>query len=60
MPSKNSNHICSKTLGRMTVSLVVAYSILVIVASLVIKSKAVSYERLRHAYDGLSPRDYKE
>lgn len=59
MPSKNSNHIC-KTLGKITASLVVAYSILVIVASLVIKSKAVSYERLRHAYDGLSPRDYKE
>ena len=48
------------TLGKITASFVVAYSILVIVASLVIKSKAVSYERLRHAYDGLSPRDYKE
>lgn len=59
MSSINRKHIC-KTLGKVTASLFVTCSIFVIVASFAVKSKAVSYERLRHAYDGLSPRDYQK
>jgi len=59
MTSKSSEHIYN-TLGKITASLIVASSVLVIVTSLFTKKQRVSYERLRQAYDGLSPRDYQE
>lgn len=59
MTSKSSEHIYN-TLGKITASIIVAGAVLVIVTSLLSKKQKVSYERLRQAYDGLSPRDYQE
>jgi hypothetical protein len=62
MSSRNNKNTCtySNTLGKITTSLIVIGSVLVIATSLFSKKKTVSYERLRRAYDGLSPRDYYE
>lgn len=54
----NSKSIYS-FLGKITASALSAVSVLVIVASFLDKEKDVSYDRLKQAYDGLSPRDYQ-
>ena len=64
MTSQNSKnaytHTHGNTLGTIITSLIVIGSVLVIATALFSKKKTVSYERLRRAYDGLSPRDYYE
>ena len=51
----NSLYDC---LGRITASVLTAVYVFIIVTAFC-KEEPVSYEKLRSAYDGLSPKDYQ-
>ena len=57
MPVKNNDSLYD-CLGKITASLLTAASVFVILTAFY-KEEPVSYEKLRKAYDGLSPRDYQ-
>ncbi len=57
MSVKNNNSLYD-CLGRITASVLTAVSVFIIVTAFC-KEEPVSYEKLRSAYDGLSPKDYQ-
>jgi len=57
MPVKNNDSLYD-CLGKITASLLTAASVFIILTAFY-KEEPVSYEKLRKAYDGLSPRDYQ-
>ncbi|MDD3053151.1 MAG: hypothetical protein WCS83_00365 [Endomicrobiia bacterium] len=58
--SNNKNESIYQTLGRVISVVVVAFSIFTIISTIILKDKKnISLDRLRKAYDGLSPQDYQ-
>lgn len=55
----SDNNSIYNFLGKIIVSFLGAFSVLVIIASFFDKKNEVSYKKLRQSYDGLSPRDYE-
>ncbi|MDD2524155.1 MAG: hypothetical protein PHT81_04855 [Endomicrobiaceae bacterium] len=58
--ANNKNESIYQTLGRVISVVVVAFSIFTIISTIILKDKKnISLDRLRKAYDGLSPQDYQ-
>jgi hypothetical protein len=58
--ANNKNESIYQTLGRVISVVVVAFSIFTIISAIILKDKKnISLDRLRKAYDGLSPQDYQ-
>lgn len=60
MPSNNKDKFVLKTIAGLFCNVILFLSVSIIILSMILKKdKDISQDRLRKAYDGLSPQDYQ-